>query len=119
MRERLLKIPLQQLAAGRKTMLMGGLEGDKGVPFPAAIAVLGNGSGGEKLLVAENLSDDVLLMDAATGNVETVRSVGERCCAFDVSGGAGGDEGWDACVCGALECERGGGARPEEGHGRA
>ncbi len=51
-------------------MLIGGKEGDKGVPFPAAIAVLG-GTGAEKLLVAGNLSDDVLLMDAATGKVET------------------------------------------------
>jgi DNA-binding beta-propeller fold protein YncE len=64
-REKMLSIPLQQLAAGRKTMLLGG--GDKGVPFPAAIAVL-KGSP-EKLLVADNLSDDVLLMDATTGEV--------------------------------------------------
>ncbi len=64
-REKMLSIPLQQLAAGRKTMLMGG--GDKGVPFPAAIAVL-KGSP-ERLVVADNLSDDVLLMDAATGAV--------------------------------------------------
>jgi DNA-binding beta-propeller fold protein YncE len=69
-RQRMMKIPLQQLAAGRKTLLVGGKEGDKGVPFPAAIAVLG-ATGAEKLLVAGNLSDDVLLMDAATGKVET------------------------------------------------
>jgi YVTN family beta-propeller protein len=69
-RERMMKIPLQQLAAGRKTMLIGGSAGDKGMPFPAAIAVLG-AAGAEKLLVAGNLSDDVLLMDAATGKVET------------------------------------------------
>jgi DNA-binding beta-propeller fold protein YncE len=68
-RERMMKIPLQQLAAGRKTMLIGGKEGDKGVPFPAAIAVVG-AAGAEKLLVAGNLSDDVLLMDASTGLVE-------------------------------------------------
>ena len=65
-REGLLKIPLQQLASGRKTMLIGGKEGDKGLPFPADVAVLGGG----KLLVADNLSDDVLLMDAATGKIE-------------------------------------------------
>ena len=73
-RQRMMKIPLQQLAAGRKTMLIGGKEGDKGVPFPAAIAVLrGPAEDGklERLLVADNLSDDVLLMDAATGKVET------------------------------------------------
>src|ERR1700722_19694197 len=38
--ERMIRIPLQQLAAGRKTKLVGGVEGDKGVPFPAAIAVV-------------------------------------------------------------------------------
>jgi DNA-binding beta-propeller fold protein YncE len=72
-RERMMKIPLQQLAAGRKTMLIGGTEGDKGVPFPAAIAVLrGPAEDGnlERLLVADNLSDDVLLMDATTGVIE-------------------------------------------------
>ncbi len=68
-RERMLKIPLQPLAAGRTTMLVGGVSGNKGVPFPAAIAVVG-ASGAEKLLVADNLSDDVLLMDAATGAIE-------------------------------------------------
>jgi DNA-binding beta-propeller fold protein YncE len=67
-RERIMKIPLQQLAPGRKTLLIDGIEGDKGVPFPAAIAVLGS-AGAERLLVADNLSDDVLLMDAATGVV--------------------------------------------------
>src|SRR5258705_12733182 len=68
-RQRMIKIPLQQLAAGRKTMLIGGKEGDKGMPFPAAIAVIGT-AGAEKLLVAGNLSDDVLLMDASTGAIE-------------------------------------------------
>jgi DNA-binding beta-propeller fold protein YncE len=67
--ERLMSLPLQQLAAGRKTKLLGEVEGDKGVPYPAAIAVVER-EGAEKLLVADNLSDDVLLMDAATGAVE-------------------------------------------------
>jgi DNA-binding beta-propeller fold protein YncE len=67
-RERMMKIPLQQLAAGRKTLLIDGKEGNKGVPFPAAIAVLGSAEA-ERLLVADNLSDDVLLMEAATGVV--------------------------------------------------
>jgi DNA-binding beta-propeller fold protein YncE len=68
-KQRMMKIPLQQLAAGRKTLLIGGKEGDKGVPFPAAISVF-QASGAEKLLVAGNLSDDVLLMDATTGVIE-------------------------------------------------
>jgi len=67
--ERFIHLPLQQLAAGRKTKLIGGADGDKGVPFPAAIAVLGQASD-EKLLIADNLSDDVLLLDAASGAIE-------------------------------------------------
>lgn len=64
--ERMIKIPLQQLAGARRTLLIGGEPGNKGIPFPAAIAVVGS-AGAEKLLVADNLSDDVLLIDAATG----------------------------------------------------
>ncbi len=67
--ERFIHLPLQQLAPGRVTRLIGEKEGDKGVPFPAAIAVVG-AAGGEKLLVADNLSDDVLMLDAATGAIE-------------------------------------------------
>jgi DNA-binding beta-propeller fold protein YncE len=87
--ERLIPLPLEQLARGRKTKLVGDVEGDKGVPFPAAIAVVGparpknagqgtagqaaagpDKAGPEKLLVAENLSDDVVLVDAASGKIE-------------------------------------------------
>jgi len=67
--ERLIHLPLQQLAPGRKTRLIGSVEGDKGVPFPAAIAVVGRADA-EKLLVADNLSDDVLLLDAVSGAIE-------------------------------------------------
>jgi len=67
--ERFIPLPMQQLAPGRKTKLVGEVDGDKGVPFPAAIAVVGS-AGAEKLLVAGNLSDDVLLLDAATGAIE-------------------------------------------------
>jgi DNA-binding beta-propeller fold protein YncE len=67
--ERLLKIPLQQLAAGHTTLLIGSTPGHKGIPYPAAISVIELG-GAEKLLVAGNLSDDVLLMDVATGAIE-------------------------------------------------
>ena len=67
--ERFIHLPLQQLAPGRKTKLIGEVEGDKGVPFPAAIAVVMI-AGAEKLLVADNLSDDVLLLGAASGAIE-------------------------------------------------
>lgn len=67
--EGFLPLPLETLAAGRKTLLVDEKEGDKAIPFPAAIAVL-HSSVGEKLLVAGNLSDDVLLLDAASGKIE-------------------------------------------------
>ncbi len=41
------QLPLQQLAPGRKTRLIGEVEGDKGIPFPAAIAVVGAGRPGK------------------------------------------------------------------------
>ncbi|MGB8261787.1 MAG: phosphoesterase, partial [Terracidiphilus sp.] len=68
-KERLIRLPLRQLDAGRKTRLIGEADGDKAIPYPAALAVVG-APGAEKLLVAENLADDVLLVDAASGAVE-------------------------------------------------
>ncbi|MGD0292941.1 MAG: bifunctional YncE family protein/alkaline phosphatase family protein [Terracidiphilus sp.] len=68
--ERMIPLPLQQLAPGKKTKLPGGADSDKGIPYPAAIAVIGSAAA-EKLLVADNLSDDVLLLDAASGKIET------------------------------------------------
>jgi DNA-binding beta-propeller fold protein YncE len=76
-RERLLPISLQQLAAGRQTHLIGGVQGDKGVPFPSAIALV-KSPAGERLLVADNLSDDVLLMDPSTGAILTRFDVSEN-----------------------------------------
>jgi DNA-binding beta-propeller fold protein YncE len=67
--ERFLKLPLQQLAPGRVTHLIDTKGGHEGVPFPAALAEVGS-AGAENLLVADNLSDDVLLVDSASGNVE-------------------------------------------------
>jgi DNA-binding beta-propeller fold protein YncE len=66
--ERFIPLPLQQLAQGRKTRLIDERDGDKGIPFPAAIAVVG-APASEKLLVAGNLSDDVLVVDPANGQI--------------------------------------------------
>jgi YVTN family beta-propeller protein len=78
-RERVMKLGLEPLAPGRRTLMTGsGRDGDgkafsdgtKGLPYPAAIAVVPPGSmRGEHLLVADQLSDDVVLMDAASGEI--------------------------------------------------
>jgi DNA-binding beta-propeller fold protein YncE len=65
---RMMKIPLQQLAPGRHTKLIGEVDGGKGIPYPASIAVVGDAAH-PQLLIADNLSDDALLMDAATGAI--------------------------------------------------
>jgi DNA-binding beta-propeller fold protein YncE len=71
----LLKLPLVPLSIGRRTTYGSGLtsyDGTKGVPYPAAIAVVGS-----KLLVAENLSDSVVLMDVRSGKIERTFDVSE------------------------------------------
>ena len=67
--ERTIHLPAAPLPPGRKTRLPDGVDNAESVPYPAAIAVIGE-SGHEKLLVAENLSDDVVLLDPATGAIE-------------------------------------------------
>jgi DNA-binding beta-propeller fold protein YncE len=75
--ERMIQIPLQPLAGTRRTKLIGGVDGAEGVPYPAAIEIVG-GAGPERLLVADNLSDDVLLIDATMGAVTTRFDVSEN-----------------------------------------
>ncbi len=67
--ERFIRMPMESLAPGHKTLLPDDANGTMGIPYPAAIAVFQSG-GREKLLVADNLSDFALVMDAASGNVE-------------------------------------------------
>jgi DNA-binding beta-propeller fold protein YncE len=68
--ERMISIPLQPLAGMRRTKLLGRTESAQGVPYPAAIAVV-KVAGTERLLVADNLSDDALLIDATSGKIVT------------------------------------------------
>jgi DNA-binding beta-propeller fold protein YncE len=65
--ERFIPLPLAALGPGHKTQTTP--NPSSAVPFPAAIAVLGTPAH-EKLLVADNLSDDVVLLDASTGAIE-------------------------------------------------
>jgi DNA-binding beta-propeller fold protein YncE len=67
--DRFIHLPMESLAPGRVTHLKAGAATNMGVPYPAAIAVLSQ-FGREKLLVADNLSDYVVMLDATTGAVE-------------------------------------------------
>lgn len=62
-----LKIPLQPLGSGKRgTHKTPPLPAGKSIPYPAGLAVIHQGES-EKILVADNLSDDVVLVDAASG----------------------------------------------------
>lgn len=67
--ERLIRMPMEQLAPGRTTKLGPGSAIGMGVPYPAAIAVFAS-AGREKLLVADNLSDFAVVIDVVTGAIE-------------------------------------------------
>lgn len=62
-------IPLQRLAKGKK---QGAVARDvppgMAIPYPAGIAVF-TGAEGDNILVADNLSDDALIVHAATGKI--------------------------------------------------
>ncbi len=75
--ERVIPVPLQQLAAGKMQNQLGSPlpagQANPGLanPGPAGLAVVKDPAGQDALLVADNLSDDVLLLDAATGKMIT------------------------------------------------
>ncbi len=67
--ERFLKIAPQKIAAGKK-VAFGVRKTAPGtaIPYPAGLAVI-SGKGSDRLLVANNLSDNVVLLDSGDGRV--------------------------------------------------
>ncbi|HZT74216.1 MAG TPA: phosphoesterase [Terriglobales bacterium] len=67
--ERFLPIPLQPLAPGRRASGMGrSVPPGFAIPYPAGLAVFRT-AGGLRILAANNLSDNALLLDAASGRI--------------------------------------------------
>jgi DNA-binding beta-propeller fold protein YncE len=68
--ERLVPVPLQQLAAGKVQNAVGkALQAGIAIPAPAGIALVANRGGHEQLLVADEFSDDALLIDTVNGKI--------------------------------------------------
>ena len=66
--ERLIPIPLQKLAPGRSQNQIGKpIPAGMAIPAPTGLAVVKDKSGAEQILVADEFSDDMLLVDAASG----------------------------------------------------
>jgi DNA-binding beta-propeller fold protein YncE len=68
--DRFIKIPPQKIATGKKVAQgVGKTAEGTAIPYPAGLAVISGASVPDKLLVANNLSDNVVLIDAASGRV--------------------------------------------------
>jgi DNA-binding beta-propeller fold protein YncE len=68
--DRFIKLSPQKIAAGKK-VAVGVRKTAEGtaIPYPAGLAVIAGRGGPDKLLVANNLSDNVVLIDSANGRV--------------------------------------------------
>lgn len=66
--ERFIPIPLQPLSTGKKLAVGLTAPPNMAIPYPAGMAVITE-KGHDKLLIANNLSDNVVLLDPATGKV--------------------------------------------------
>jgi len=67
--ERFLKIAPQKIAAGKKVAFgVSKTAAGTAIPYPAGLAVI-SGKGSDRLLVANNLSDNVVLLDSGDGRV--------------------------------------------------
>jgi DNA-binding beta-propeller fold protein YncE len=68
--ERFLAIPPQSLAAGKKVAYgLRKTESGTAIPYPAGLAVISAGKNKDKLLIANNYSDNAVLLDAASGKI--------------------------------------------------
>ncbi len=68
--ERFIAIAPQALAAGKKVLIgMQKTPPGTAIPYPAGLALVSGGPGHDRLLVADNLSDNAVLVDVATGKV--------------------------------------------------
>jgi DNA-binding beta-propeller fold protein YncE len=68
--DRFIRLPLQVTAAGKK-IAQGARKATDGtaIPYPAGLAVISSHGAPDKLLVANNLSDNVVLLDSKSGQV--------------------------------------------------
>ena len=109
--ERFLKLPLPPLGSGQHFGYHAkGTPKGKANPYPAGLAAV-KGPDGDALLIAENLADDAVLLDAKSGKgLATVFAGTRPLCSQQFSLRCGGDAGRRACLVFAMEWVGGGGA---------
>ena len=69
--ERLIPIPLQKLAPGKASTLKDPIPAGMAIPYPSGLALVHREGHGDALLVADDMSDDALLLDTASGEIVT------------------------------------------------
>ena len=116
--ERFLKIAPQKIAAGKKVAFgVRKTAAGTAIPYPAGLAVI-SGKGGDKLLVANNLSDNVVLLDSGDGRVlQQFDLEHARNYSVFVSLYRGCHPRWTPRLVQSMEFFSGGGARSGEGNG--
>ncbi len=96
--ERLIPVPLQMLAANKQqSVFKKPLAAGMAIPYPSGLCLV-NRAGSDTLLVADNLSDDALLLDTASGRVLT---------RFDLSRSAAVPEAYPITVTATRDGRRG------------
>ena len=109
--ERFIAIAPQPLSTGKNLAVGLNAPPHTAIPYPAGLGAGFRDGGKDKLLVANNLSDNAVLLDPATGKVlQTFRSEHERSGAVLVSVYVRRDERWAARVVQSVECITSGGA---------
>ena len=97
--ERLISLPLQKLAPGKsQAQWKQAIPLGMAIPGPAGLVVVAGPSGEDRILVADNLSDDVLLMDAASGKI---------ICRYDLSDSATVPASYPIAVTATKDGKRG------------
>lgn len=66
--QRFIRIPLQPLSSGKSLPVGMSAPAHKAIPYPAGLALISEG-GHDKLLIANNLSDNVVLLDPSSGKI--------------------------------------------------
>ena len=79
--EKFIPIPLQPLSNGKKLAVGLTAPPHMAIPYPAGMALIADGSH-DKLLIANDLSDNAVLLDPATGKIQQTFDLSDN---FDVS----------------------------------
>ena len=103
--ERFIKIAPQKIGSGKRVAFaLRKTAAGTAIPYPAGLAVI-SGQGSDKLIVANNLSDNAVLIDSADGSISApVRPQHQPDDPGLVPLHRGCDSRWPSCLVQSVEC---------------